>query len=101
MKLSDEEGAIKYSLMGLPNSSSQMRSAREEWVRKNVQLAEENLSRLEELNRMFPRTSSCPIIMNCGTTIKFREIRFLPKGHSPFSQSECLVLNVSSKSMTS
>jgi hypothetical protein len=52
MKLSDKEGAIKYSLMGLPNLSPQMRSARDEWVRRNVQLAEKNLSRLEELNRV-------------------------------------------------
>ena len=52
MKLNDEKGAIKYSLMGLPNLSSKMRSAREEWVKKNVQLAEKNLLRLEESNRI-------------------------------------------------
>ena len=51
MKLSDEEGAIKYSLMGLPNLSAQMRNARQEWVRKNVYLAKTNLLLLEELNR--------------------------------------------------
>jgi hypothetical protein len=51
MKMSDEEGAIKYSLMGLPNLSAQMRNARVDWVKRNVQLAEKNLLRLEELNR--------------------------------------------------
>ena len=51
IKMSDEEGAIKYSLMGLPNLSAQMRNAREEWVKNNVHLAKKNLLWLEELNR--------------------------------------------------
>lgn len=51
IKMSDEEGAIKYSLRGLPNLSAQMRNARQEWVKKNVHLAKKNLLRLEELNR--------------------------------------------------
>lgn len=51
LKMGDKEGALKYSLMGLPNLSTQMKSARSAWVKKNVQLAEINLLRLEDLNR--------------------------------------------------
>lgn len=51
MKMGDKEGVLKYSLIGLPNSTPQMRSARKDWVRKNVELAEKNLLLLEELNR--------------------------------------------------
>ena len=51
MKMGDKESVLKYSLMGLPNSSMQMRNRRQEWVQQNAQLAEKNLIRLEELNR--------------------------------------------------
>lgn len=49
-KMEDKEGIMKYSLMGMPNLSAPMRNARKEWVTNNVQLAEKNLRRLEELN---------------------------------------------------
>ena len=51
MKMGDKEGILKYSVMGMPNLSPQMRNARKEWVDQNVQLAENNLQRLEQLNR--------------------------------------------------
>ncbi|KAL7539447.1 hypothetical protein ACHAXR_011077 [Thalassiosira sp. AJA248-18] len=51
MKMGDKEGAMKYSQMGLPNLSAQMRNLRKEWVEQNVQFAEKNLLQLEELNR--------------------------------------------------
>lgn len=51
LKMGDREGVLKYSLMGMPNSSLQMRNARKEWVQQNARLAEKNLRRLEQLNR--------------------------------------------------
>jgi tetratricopeptide (TPR) repeat protein len=44
-KLNKEEDAIKYARLGLPNIAS---GDREEWVKRNVHLAEANLKRLEE-----------------------------------------------------
>lgn len=51
MKMGDKDGVLKYSLMGLPNYSVQMRGKRVEWVERNVKAAEANLRRLEEVNR--------------------------------------------------
>lgn len=50
MKMGDRSGIMKYSVMGMPNLSDQMRDARKDWVQKNVELAEKNLSRLEKMN---------------------------------------------------
>lgn len=44
-KLNKEEDAIRYARLGLPNIAS---GDREEWVKRNVHLAEANLKRLEE-----------------------------------------------------
>ncbi|KAL9183722.1 hypothetical protein ACHAXT_004578 [Thalassiosira profunda] len=51
MRLGDKEGVLKYSQMGLPNLTPEMRNARKKWVKKNVALAEMNLSGLEERSR--------------------------------------------------
>ena len=51
MQMGDGEGVIKYSLMGLPNLSPEMRKQRKEWIENNVYIAEKQLLRLEELSR--------------------------------------------------
>jgi len=48
-KMGDREGVVKYSSLGLPVITA--RGERREWVRRNVGLAKENLSRLEALSR--------------------------------------------------
>ena len=50
MKMGDRD-ILKYSMMGLPNLTPQMRDARKDWVKKNVDLAEKHLQKLEELNK--------------------------------------------------
>ena len=50
MKMGDRD-ILKYSMMGLPNLTPQMRDARKDWVKKNVDLAEKHLQNLEELNK--------------------------------------------------
>mmetsp|Transcript_8043 Transcript_8043/g.17442 ORF Transcript_8043/g.17442 Transcript_8043/m.17442 type:complete len:360 (+) Transcript_8043:266-1345(+) len=50
MKMGDEESVLKYSEMGMPNLTTEMRGKRKEWVSKQVQFAEKNLCRLEELS---------------------------------------------------
>ena len=50
MKMGDRD-ILKYSLMGLPNLTPQMWDARKDWVKKNVDLAEKHLLKLEELNK--------------------------------------------------
>ena len=50
MKMGDRD-IIKYSLMGLPNLTPQLRDARKDWVKKNVDLAEKHLRKLEDMNK--------------------------------------------------
>ena len=51
MKMGDKEGILKYSQMGMPNLSPEMREARRKWVEKNAAVAEKQLLRLEELSK--------------------------------------------------
>ena len=51
MKMGDKAGVMKYSVMGLPNLSDQMRNLRKDWVGQNVHFAQRSLTKLEESNR--------------------------------------------------
>lgn len=51
MRIGDKEGVLKYSMLGLPNLTPQMRNSRREWVQRNVEIAEQKLLQLQEANR--------------------------------------------------
>jgi len=57
VQLRDEEGATKYIQMGLPNLSTEMRSARKAWVEKNVEIATEQLLQLQSSNEIYEKIS--------------------------------------------
>ncbi len=57
VQLKDEESAKKYIQMGLPNLSTEMRSARKAWVERNVEIATEQLRQLQSSNAIYENIS--------------------------------------------
>lgn len=57
VQLKDEESAKKYIQMGLPNLSTEMRSARKAWVERNVEIARAQLLQLQSSNAIYENIS--------------------------------------------
>ena len=71
--MGDAEGVAKYSKLVLPPRTSNFPTpewidARREWVRRNVKLAEMNLSRLEKVNRRAYEELSNVVVFDEGDT---------------------------------